>query len=95
MRNTEMMLGLMMDAGRAVIPEDHFAIRDDILAALQNDPCALKNFKAFPELYEKIRVDNIQGYAHSKEETEKLIQKLVQTAHDNIIYGQWNGWRRL
>lgn len=90
-------LGLMTDAGRSVIPDlnEPFHIRDDILNALQSDPVAWMNFQSFPTLYQRIRIDNIQGYKRSKEETEKQLQRLIETAHAGVMFGQWNDYGRL
>ena len=90
-------LGLMTDAGRAVIPDldAHFVAEEEILAALQADPVAWANFQAFPALYQRVRIDNIQGYRHSASERDRLIARLVQTAHDGVMYGQWDDYGRL
>ena len=90
-------LGLMTDAGRAVMPDldEPFQIREDILEALKSDPVIWENFLKFPDLYQRIRIDNIQGYARSKEEQEKLIAKLIQTSKEGVMYGQWNDYGRL
>lgn len=54
-------LGLMTDAGRAVLPDmEKFDIDGKILEALQADKETWKNFQAFPELYKRVRVDTIQ-----------------------------------
>ena len=90
-------LGLMTDAGRAVIPDldAHFVAEEEILAAMQADPVAWANFQAFPALYQRVRIDNIQGYRHSASERDRLIARLVQTAHDGVMYGQWDDYGRL
>ena len=46
-------LGLMTDAGRAVLPNMDFEIDDDVLAALQCDGTVWQNFQALPALYPK------------------------------------------
>lgn len=87
----------MTDAGKAVMPDldAPFIIRNDILIALQADPIAWRNFQSFPELYQRVRIDNIQGYRRTAAESEKLIQKLIETAHKGVMYGQWNDYGRL
>ena len=40
-------LGLMTDAGRAVLPDMDFQIDDDVLAALQSDKTVWQNFQLF------------------------------------------------
>ena len=90
-------LGLMTDAGRAVMPDvdEPLRIGDDILETLQSDAEAWENFRNFPELYQRIRIDNIQGYSRTKAEQERLISKLIQTAREGVMYGQWNDYGRL
>ena len=56
-------LGLMTDAGRAVLPdmsEAGFVIDPEILRELQSDPMLWENFCRFPELYKRVRIDTIQ-----------------------------------
>lgn len=51
-------LGLMTDAGRAVLPDmETFEIDGEILKALQADEETWKNFQAFPELYKRVGKD--------------------------------------
>lgn len=90
-------LELMTDAGRAVMPDldEPFQIREDILEALKSDRLAWENFRKFPALYQRIRIDNIQGYKRSKTEQERLIAKLIRTAREGEMYGQWNDYGRL
>ena len=56
-------LGLMTDAGRAVLPDmspEGFTIDKDILQKLQSDPMVWNNFCQLPDLYKRIRIDTIQ-----------------------------------
>lgn len=89
-------LGLMTDAGRVLILDldAPFVIRHDILEALQQDEKVWKNFCSFPELYQRIRVDNIQGYK-DKEQSERRLQKLIDTAREGVMYGEWNDYGQL
>ena len=43
-----------------------------------------------PELYKKIRIDNIQRYRHNSQQFHYRIQKLISHCEKNIIYGNWN-----
>ena len=57
-------LGLMTDAGRIVLPNninEKFVLDKDIKTKLFNAKC-LKTFLSFPELYQRIRVYNINFY---------------------------------
>ncbi len=56
-------LGLMTDAGRAVLPDmspKGFVIDGDIEKALKADPEVWNNFQKFPSLYQRVRIDTIQ-----------------------------------
>lgn len=75
--------------------DEPFQIRKDILEALKSDQAAWENFRKFPALYQRIRIDNIQGYKRSKTEQERLIAKLIRTAREGEMYGQWNDYGRL
>ncbi len=43
-------IGLMTDAGRAVLPDMSFSIDDAIMDAISADPVVLENFRSLPEL---------------------------------------------
>ncbi|MEH2929941.1 YdeI/OmpD-associated family protein [Candidatus Ventrimonas sp. KK005] len=56
-------LGLMTDAGRAVLPDmspKGFVIDKDIEKALKADAKVWNNFQKFPSLYQRVRIDTIQ-----------------------------------
>ncbi|HJJ35644.1 MAG TPA: YdeI/OmpD-associated family protein, partial [Methanocorpusculum sp.] len=89
-------LGLMTDAGRAVLPGDEFRIDDDVLEAMQKDDEVWKNFCAFPPLYQRIRIGNIQrDRMINRERFERGLQKLIDTARDGKMYGEWTDYGRL
>ena len=89
-------LGLMTEAGRRVMPdlEAPFVISPDILAALQSEEIVWRNFCAFPELYQRIRIDNIQGYRDEAQAARRM-RKLIETARAGVLYGEWNDYGRL
>lgn len=92
-------LGLMTDQGRRVLPDmrpESFTIDEEIESALKRDPQVYENFLNFPELYRRIRIDNIQGYkSYDRELFDKRLEKFIQNTRDNKMYGQWNDNRRL
>lgn len=56
-------LGLMTDAGKAVLPDmsqSGFVVDKDIMQALQSDSEVWENFQKFPPLYQRVRIDTIQ-----------------------------------
>ena len=91
-------LGLMTDAGRATLPTDFdtpFIIEADILVLLQSDPVVWQNFQAFPPLYQRIRIGNIQYYRHRKLEYQNKLNRFIEQTRQNIIYGDWHDNGRL
>lgn len=78
-------LGLMTDAGRAVLPDMSaagFTIDPDILRELQADPVLWENFRRLPELYKRVRIDTMNSL---------YTQKLYASSNTTITDGGKNG----
>jgi uncharacterized protein YdeI (YjbR/CyaY-like superfamily) len=91
-------LGLMTDAGRAVLPameEESFRIDEAILAELRQDEPLFRSFQSLPELYVRIRIDNIQSVKHDAELYRSRLTKFIDHTRMNKQYGQWNDGGRL
>lgn len=92
-------LGLMTPQGRAVLPDmrpESFAIDPAVLARLQEDAQVYENFMNFPELYRRIRIDNIQGYKdYDPEIFTKRLDKFLSNTRENKMYGKWDDDGRL
>lgn len=92
-------LGLMTDAGRAVLPDMSdrgFQIDGEILQALQSDPVVWDNFCRLPDLYRRIRIDTIQINKKRRPEMFKSrLDKFIQNTRAGILYGEWNDNGRL
>lgn len=92
-------LGLMTDAGRAVLPDMSdrgFRIDGKILQALQSDPVVWDNFCRLPDLYRRIRIDTIQINKKRRPEMFKSrLDKFIQNTRAGILYGEWNDNGRL
>lgn len=89
-------LGRMTDAGRKLIPKEEFKIDEDILKELKRDKNVWNNFKNFPELYQRVRIDTIQIKKKNKPELYKSrLQKLIENTKNNVMYGEWNDNGRL
>jgi uncharacterized protein YdeI (YjbR/CyaY-like superfamily) len=94
-------LGLMTDSGRAVLPDmspKSFAVAPEVLAALQSDQRIWENYLALPELYKRIRIDNIQGYLKYKDVDDTYnnrLQKFLDQTRAGKLYGEWNDGGRL
>ena len=91
-------LGLMTDAGRAVLPDmspNGFIIDKDILQRLQSDPVVWNNFCQFPDLYRRIRIDAIQIKKNQPELFESRLNKFIENTRKGLLYGEWNDNGRL
>jgi uncharacterized protein YdeI (YjbR/CyaY-like superfamily) len=92
-------LGLMTEAGLKTLPDlnEEFVIPTEVLADLKQDPTVWKQFNAFPDLYQRVRIGNlIEMYKYKKldEYQIKLKNLLTQTAKGKM-YGEWNDGGRL
>ena len=88
-------LGLMTDAGRAVLPDmspKGFVIDGDIEKA---DMEVWNNFQKFPPLYQRVRIDTIQIKKKQPELFQSRLQKLIDNTRKGVMYGEWNDNGRL
>ena len=91
-------LGLMTDAGRAVLPDmtdAGFVIDDEILKALKSDPIVWENFNKFPVLYQRVRIDTIQIKKKQPELFASRLEKFILNTKEGIMFGEWNDNGRL
>ena len=89
-------LGLMTEAGRAVLPNMDFHIDDDVLAALQSDDAVWHNFQTLPALYVRVRIDNIQNVRKRDPQAYlRRLQKFIENTRNGIMYGEWHDDGRL
>lgn len=91
-------LGLMTDAGRAVLPdmsENGFSIDEEILQELKADDVVWENFCRQPELYKRIRIDTIQIKKKQPEIFRSRLNKFIENTRNGILYGEWNDNGRL
>lgn len=91
-------LGLMTDAGREVLSDDidkKFVLDKEIKKELVNAKC-LKTFLSFPELYQRIRVYNVNFYKKRNPEAyKKALVHLIKETQNGKMYGQWDDYGRL
>ena len=91
-------LGLMTDAGRAVLPAmgpRSFKIDPDIAQALK-DARVYSKFKRFPPLYQRIRAYNVAFCKNrDKQAYEKALAHLIAETKKGNLYGEWNDYGRL
>lgn len=89
-------LGLMTDAGRAVLPDMSFTIDRDILLTLQSDDELWHNFQSLPPIYVRVRIGNIQSIRKRNPDLSKLrLQKFIDNTRKGVLYGEWNDNGRL
>lgn len=91
-------LDLMKEAGLKVLPDmrpESFTIDKDIDARLKEANEVYQNFLQFPELYRRIRIDNIQSYRNQPDIFTKRLDKFIENTKKNQLYGQWNDNGRL
>lgn len=92
-------LGMMTDAGRAVLPdmsESGFVIDEEIRMAFADNPTAWENFRSFPALYQKVRIDSIQrDKKKDRAVFERRLKKLIDKSSEGMMFGDWNDYGRL
>jgi uncharacterized protein YdeI (YjbR/CyaY-like superfamily) len=90
-------LGLMTEAGRAVLPDLTTVppLADDVVAALKAEPGAWERFLGFPELYRRIRLDNLEAVRADPVEFERRLERFVAQTAAGKLYGNWNDGGRL
>lgn len=90
-------LGLMTDKGREACPDlgAEFVIIPEIIEAFNANPVAWQNFKSFPELYQRVRIDNIQRNKACKEIFDSRLQKLIDASERDEMIGDWHDYGRL
>ncbi len=91
-------LGLMTDAGRAVLPAmgpRSFRVDPDVVAALKAARCWAK-FRRFPALYQRVRAYNVAFYKDRDPQTyQRALGNLIAHTKRGEMYGEWNDYGRL
>ena len=91
-------LGLMTDAGRAVLPPmgaRSFKIDPDIEVAMKRAR-VWSRFKSFPPLYQRVRAYNV--FFYKKRDPllyEKALTHLIEETKKGRLFGEWNDYGRL
>jgi len=93
-------LGLMTDAGFKTLPDldAPLVVQSWITDEFKKHTEAYANFLNFPELYQRIRLSNIDfsdKHLRNHEEAVKKLQRLIETSEHNKMYGDWNDNGRL
>lgn len=88
-------LGLMTDAGRSLVPNEEFIANDEIKSDLQNAG-VLEIFKTFPELYQRIRLYNLDFYKRKlPAEYKNKLAICIKNTKAGKMYGNWDDYGRL
>ena len=91
-------LGLMTDAGRAVLPdmsERAFKFDTDVVSALRSARVWAK-FTRFPPLYQRIRLYNVAFYKNRAPAAyDRALSHLIEATAQGKMYGEWNDYGRL
>ncbi len=90
-------IGLMTDSGRAACPDldAEFKIIPEIIEAFSANPTAWNNFKSFPCLYQRVRIDNIQRNKAKRELFDSRLRKLIEASQRGEMIGDWHDCGRL
>ena len=91
-------LGLMTDAGRAVLPpmgKRSFRIDPDVEAALKRAR-VWSAFRRLPPLYQRVRAYNAAFYKdRDPAQYERVLAHLIEATKAGRLYGEWNDYGRL
>ena len=91
-------LGLMTDAGRAVLPPmgpRSFRFDPEFAAAMKRARVWSK-FRAFPPLYQRVRAYNVSYYRKSDPAVyERALANLIRETRAGRMTGGWNDYGRL
>ena len=88
-------LGMMTDAGRAVLPDMLFIENDEVIQDLQ-DAGVLEIFRTFPELYQRIRLYNLDFYKRKiPAQYENKLNVCIKNTKAGKMYGTWDDYGRL
>jgi len=87
----------MTDAGRAAMPKTAFEVAEHIIEALQADPKVWENYQALPDIYKRVRIDNIQSWygIEGNDTYTKRLQKFIDNTREGKLYGDWHDGGRL
>lgn len=88
--------GLMSEKGFESLPDldEEFKVDGYVLDVLKSDDEVWKNFSAFPDLYKRIKVSNIQK-ERNREELDKKLANFMKSVKKGKMVGNWNDNGRL
>lgn len=72
-----------------------FKIDKAIEQRIMEEKQVYDHFIALPDLYKRVRIDNIQSVKNQPELFESRLNKFLTYTRENKMYGQWNDHGRL
>ncbi len=90
-------LGKMTKFGERVLPklDEEFKITEELSSIFQSDEELLEKIKKLPELYFKIRIDNILKVKKDKVKFKFRLEKFINETKKGKLYGKWDDFGRL
>ncbi|MBC6315741.1 YdeI/OmpD-associated family protein [Listeria grandensis] len=90
-------LGLMTVHGERVLPDldAEFEMLEEISEAINEDTALAANFAELPDLYVRIKLDNIQSVRKDRELFDKRLATFLEKTRKGELYGKWNDEGRL
>ncbi len=89
-------LGLMTDAGRAVLPPMDDPVTDEEIESALKDAGVWCTFTTFHPLYQRVRISNLCS-CRDRDRTsyEKALRHLIEETAEGRMFGDWNDHGRL
>lgn len=87
----------MTDSGRAACPDlqQPFVIPSEILDRFVANDMAWRNFRKFPSLYQRVRIDTVFTKKPCPELFDARLKKLIEASERGEMIGEWNDYGRL
>lgn len=91
-------LGLMTKAGKKTFfnaNQKSFKVDKKIIKIIKSDPQVVKHIHSFPDLYLRIKLDNIQSKRKQPKLFHARLNKFMKNTRIGKMYGNWNDNGRL
>lgn len=89
-------LGLMTDAGRAVLPPMGDFLMDAEIESILREAGVWTTFISFHPLYQRVRISNLLFYRErDRSSYEKALGHLIEETSEGRMFGDWNDYGRL
>lgn len=88
-------LGLMTKEGKKSLPSMRYK-EDEVIVAELKKARVYSKFKAFPPLYQRVRMYNVAFYRRlGPRAYEIALKRLIEKTKAGEMYGEWNDYGRL